>query len=267
MKNLPVAGRKELDADGSDPLFTALQHLPPALMAPTEDTKAAEPAPAPVSANEEAVAPTRSPSSRKAKTAAAAKKDEPKAKAPKEAPKAKKPKAKAAKAKSSTETGPSYFDLVVDAIRELKERNGSSRQAIAKVVEPKKDNYASHHLNKALRTGVEAGKLLQTKGSYKLSPELRKPAATKKKSLKVSEKSAKTVKKVATAKKTATAKKVAAKKAPVKKTAAKKAPVKKTAKKSAPAKKAAPKKAPAKKSTAKKASPKTKKTVKKTAKK
>ncbi|KAL4160169.1 hypothetical protein PRNP1_000740 [Phytophthora ramorum] len=213
-------------------------------MAPTEDTKAAEPTPAPVSATEEAVAPTRSPSSRKAKTAAAAKKDEPKAKAPKETPKAKKPKAKGAQ--------------------------GAQRlvpPGHAKVVEPKKDNYASHHLNKALRTGVEAGKLLQTKGSYKLSPELRKPAATKKKSLKVSEKSAKTVKKVATAKKTATAKKVAAKKAPVKKTVAKKAPVKKTAKKSAPAKKAAPKKAPAKKTTAKKASPKTKKTVKKTAKK
>ncbi|EGZ23850.1 hypothetical protein PHYSODRAFT_386027, partial [Phytophthora sojae] len=133
---------------------------------------------------------------------------------------------------------PSYFELIVDAIKELKERNGSSRQAIAKVVEAKKVNYASHHLNKALRTAVDAGKFIQVKGSYKLSPELRKPAATKKKSLKVSDKADKTVKKVAkVAKKSPTAKKAAAKKV-----AAKKAPAKKTAAKKAPAKKAAAKK-------------------------
>ncbi|RAW25479.1 hypothetical protein PC110_g18111 [Phytophthora cactorum] len=199
----------------------------------------------------------------------------------KEAPKAKKPKTKKAPAAKNTgDSGPSYFELIVDAIKELKERNGSSRQAIAKVVETKKDNYASHHLNKALRTAVDAGKFIQNKGSYKLSPELRKPSVTKKKSLKVSEKSAKTVTKVGkvskkspTAKKTAAkkvaAKKVAAKKTPAKKTAAKKSPAaKKAAAKKTATKKAAPKKAAAKKSAPKKATAKTtKKTVKKTAKK
>ncbi|GMF18362.1 unnamed protein product [Phytophthora lilii] len=243
-------------------------------MAPADDAKAAaaEPTPAPAPAAE-TPAPARSPSARKAKTAAK------KPALAKEAPKARKPRAKKAAApKSSVEPGPSYFDLIVDAIKELKERNGSSRQAIAKVVEAQKPNYASHHLNKALRTAVGAGKFIQVKGSYKLSPELRKPAASKKKGLKVSEKSAKTVTKVAkvakkspTAKKAAAkktaAKKVAAKKAPAKKTAAKKAPAKKTAAKKTVTKKAAPKKAAAKKTTAKKATAKTaKKVVKKTAK-
>ncbi|GMG15567.1 unnamed protein product [Phytophthora fragariaefolia] len=255
-------------------------------MAPADDAKAAAAEPTPAAASpaaapaeepaaKEAPVATRSPAARKAKTAAA-KKEEP---AAKEAPKAKKPKAKAApkSAAAAGEVGPSYFELIVDAIKELKERNGSSRQAIAKVVEAKKANYASHHLNKALRTAVDAGKFVQVKGSYKLSPELRKPAASKKKSLKVSEKSAKTVKKVAkvakktAAKKVAATKKVAAKKAPAKKTAAKKASAKKVAAKKAPAKKVAAKKTAAKKAPAKKAASKkaaakaTKKTVKKTA--
>ncbi|RLN50215.1 hypothetical protein BBJ29_000509 [Phytophthora kernoviae] len=244
-------------------------------MAPTEDAKAANaettPVATPATTEETAPAPvpTRSPSNRKAKNAP--KKEEPVAK---EAPKAKKPKAKAPKAAASNgEAGPSYFDLIVDAIKELKERNGSSRQALAKIVETKKDNYASHFLNKALRTAVDAGKLIQIKGSYKLSPELKKPTASKKKTLKVSDKSAKTVKKTAkVAKKTAASKKVSAKKAPAKKAPAKKAPAKKTAAKKTPAKKAPAKKtavkktAASKKPTAKTTKKKVTKTAKKTAK-
>ncbi|CAI5703443.1 unnamed protein product [Peronospora effusa] len=244
-------------------------------MAPADDansaTAAAEPTvstpSAPIEETSASLAPTRGPSARKAKTAAA-KKEAP---ASDVSPKAKKPRTKKAPAtKSSSESGPSYFDLIVEAIKELKERNGSSRQAIGKVVENKKNNYASHHLNKVLRTAAEAGKLIQIKGSYKLSPELRKPAASKKKSLKVSESSAKTVKRVGNAsmkapksnktaaKKVAASKKVAAKKAPAKKMTAKKTTATK-----APSKKVSTEKAAGKKATAKT----TKKTVKKTAKK
>ena len=243
-------------------------------MAPADDAKsaatAAEPTvstPAvPVEEMTASLAPTRGPSARKAKTASA-KKEEP---ASDVSPKTKKPRIKKAPAaKSSSESGPSYFDLIVEAIKELKERNGSSRQAIGKVVENKKDNYASHHLNKVLRTAAEAGKLIQIKGSYKLSPELRKPAASKKKNLKVSESSAKTIKRVGNANmKAPKSKKTAAKKvAASKKVAAKKAPAKKMTAKKTTATKAASKKIPADKAVGKKANAKTtKKTVKKTAK-
>uniref|UniRef100_M4BR62 H15 domain-containing protein n=1 Tax=Hyaloperonospora arabidopsidis (strain Emoy2) TaxID=559515 RepID=M4BR62_HYAAE len=244
-------------------------------MAPADDFKsaAAEPAPATAAASTEetpasSTATTRSSPSRKAKTTGS-KKDEVVAK--EEAPKTKKSSKKSeAASKSSSDCGPSYFELIVNAIKELKDRNGSSRQAIGKLVETKKGNYASHHLNKALRTAVDSGKLIQTKGSYKLSPELRKPSAAMKKSHKVSEKAAKTVAKVdkgakkasaAVKKATATAAAVAKKKKNVatKKVAAKKAPAKKTSSKKVPVKKA-----PA----SKKVSAKTiKKTVKKTAKK
>ncbi|CAH0476389.1 unnamed protein product [Peronospora belbahrii] len=241
-------------------------------MAPADDTKAAaaEPIPsapaAPMEDTTASPAPTRSPSTRKAKTATAMKETP-----IEEAPKAKKPRAKKAPAVNHAgDSGQSYFELIVDAIKELKDRNGSSRQAIGKIVVKKKDNYASHHLNKALRTAADAGKLIQVKGSYKLSPELRKPAASKKKSLKVSEASAKTVKRVGSVStKAPKAKKTAAKKvAASKKVAAKMAPAKKAATKRASTMKAVSKKAPAEKAGGKKATAKTtKKTVKKTAKK
>lgn len=271
---LELRPRKEKDRKTQLP-------LPPSVtMAPTEEPKAASPAKtqesAPAATSPAAPAltvatdakpaaekpTTRSPAKRQAKTAAAnaavaAKKKA--AAAP--APKAKKPAAKKAAPVVAGEAGPSYFDLIVEAITELKERNGSSRQAIAKIVESKKANYQGHFLNKALRNAVDAEKLVQIKGSYKLSPALKKPAAKKKVSVKVSAKSATTVKKVSKVTKKTSPKAVKAKKATT---------TKKVTKKAAPTKKAAKpaaKKTKAAKPAAKKVSPKSsKKVVKKTTK-
>jgi histone H1/5 len=138
---------------------------------------------------------------------------------------------------------PTYAAMIKTAIVSLKDRKGSSRQAIEKFI---KANFAvgetmAGPLKLALKKGVEKGTILQVKGkgasgSFKVAQVdkvAKKPA----------------VKKVA--------------KAPVKKTATKKAPkpsaaAKKPAKKAAAkaAKKAPAKKAPAKKPAAKKAAPK-----------
>ena len=63
-------------------------------------------------------------------------------------------------------TGPSYFDLIKSAIVALKERGGSSRQAINKFVSAKKGaGFKSGVFNKALKTAVEAKKLVQVLSS------------------------------------------------------------------------------------------------------
>ena len=149
---------------------------------------------------------------------------------------------------------PTFAVMIAAAITSLKERKGSSKQAIEKYVcaNYKVGPKYNSHFKMALKRGVENGALVQTKGvgasgSFKLAkPEpVKKPA----------------VKKPA-AKKTV-AKKPAAKKAPakkvVKKTPAKKTPAKKAVKK-APAKKKPAAKKPAKKpaKVVKKAAPKKK---------
>merc|ERR1711884_291673 len=146
--------------------------------------------------------------------------------AKKKAPKAKKP-----------ANHPKYSEMIKAAITTLKERGGSSRQAILKYISAnyKVGDNAASHLKLALRAGVKNGSLAQSKGtgasgSFKLGakkeapkkkPAAKKPAAKK-------------------------AKKPAAKKSPKK--AAKKPAAKKVAKK--PAKKATPKKKPAAKKAA-----------------
>merc|ERR1712141_510097 len=136
--------------------------------------------------------------------------------------------------------------MVVAAVANLKDRKGSSRQAIQKYVE---DNYkvndnSKKFVNNTLVKAVKGGELVQTKGtgasgSFKLAKQ-EKPA-----------------KKVA--KKPAAKKKTPKKKAVVKKVAAKTAkttPKKKSAapkKKTPAAKKKTPKKPAAKKPAAKKA--------------
>lgn len=167
---------------------------------------------------------------------------------PSKAPAKKKPAAKA------PADHPKYIDMVKAAIVALKERNGSSRQAIEKFI---KANYkvgdgAGTHLKLALKRGVEAKVLVQVKGtgasgSFKVNKEL-KEAKPKK-----------------------SAKKPAAKKPAAKKPAAKKPAAKKPAAKAA-AKKPAAKKAttkPAAKKVTKPAAkkPAAKKPAKKTAKK
>ena len=172
--------------------------------------------------------------------------------------------AKAKKPAKKAEHPPSGV-MVAAAITALKDKKGSSRQAIKKYIAA---NYKvdivkiGPFLNKALKAGVTKKTLVAVKGSYKLakvekpkkvvkkkpakkSPKkkAKKPAAKKAKSPK---KAAKTAKKAKTPKKAKTAKKAAkpaAKK--VAKPAAKKAakPAKKAAAKKSPKKaKAAPKK-------------------------
>ncbi|KAJ7356105.1 hypothetical protein OS493_026484 [Desmophyllum pertusum] len=114
---------------------------------------------------------------------------------------------------------PPYIEMIVAAITALKERNGSSRQAIEKYI---KANYkvgeVGSHLKTALKRGAANGKLVHTKGvgasgSFKVPKAEKKPAK----------------KPVAKKKPAAKPKKPAAKKA-AKKPAAKKAAKKPAAK-------------------------------------
>ena len=149
---------------------------------------------------------------------------------------------------------PKYSDMIAAAITALKERTGSSRQAIVKYISAnyKVGDSAGTHVKLALKRGVASGALKQVKGAgasgsfknaEKPKPKAKKPAAKKPAAKKV--------------KKPAAAKKPAAKKTPKK--AAKKPAAKKTPKK---AKKPAAKK-PAKKAAAKKPAAKKKATPKK----
>ena len=152
-----------------------------------------------------------------------------------------KPAAKAKKtAPKKPADHPKYSEMIAAAIVALKERKGSSRQAILKYIQSnyKVKDSAATHVKSALKKGVAAGILKQVKGtgasgSFKLADKLsskgpakkaRKPAA--KKAKKPAKKAKKTPKKAA---KKPAAKKPAAKKA--KKPAAKKPAAKKAIKK------------------------------------
>merc|ERR1712026_434008 len=97
---------------------------------------------------------------------------------PKKAPAAKKPKAKP--------THPPTSAMIAAAIKALKERNGSSLQAIKKYIAA---NYKcdvvklAPFIRKALKKGVTDKKLVQVKASYKLAkeknPKAKKPAPKK----------------------------------------------------------------------------------------
>ena len=178
---------------------------------------------------------------------------------------------KAVKKPKAPAAHPKYAEMVKAAVGALKERGGSSRQAILKYIMKnfnvgKDEKTVNSHLKMALRAGVKNNSLKQSKGtgasgSFKLGvvekPKKAKKAAKPKKPKAAKKpKKAKTPKKAAKPKKAKTPKKAKAAK-PAKKAAAK--PAKKAAakpKKAAakPAKKAAakPKKAPAKKAAAKK---------------
>merc|ERR1719492_327281 len=152
------------------------------------------------------------------------------------------PKKAAAKKAKAPANHPKYSEMIAAAITTLKDRTGSSRQAILKYICA---NYkvdaakAPQHLRMALKAGVANGKLKLAKatgkgaGSFKIGDKakkekkVRKPAAKKAKKP-AAKKAKKPVKKAA--------KKPAAKKA-AKKPAAKKAAAKKPAKKAAPKKK------------------------------
>ena len=157
---------------------------------------------------------------------------------------------------------PKYGEMIAACITSLKERSGSSRQAILKYIQAnyKVGDSASTHCKLALRRGVASGQLKQVKGtgasgSFKLAEKPKKPkkkVAAKKPAVKKAKKpAAKKAKKPAAKKTPMKAKKPAAKKPAAKKpAAAAKKPAAKAAKK--PVKKAGKKKAAAKKAPAKK---------------
>ncbi len=150
--------------------------------------------------------------------------------------------AKKGKAKPKEHEHPKYGEMIAAAIASLKERSGSSRQAILKYVQAnyKVGDTCNNHLKVAIKRGVASGALDQVKGTGASgSFKLPKKAAAKK------PKSKKSVKKPA-------GKKAAAKKSPKKKPAAKKPAAKKPAAKKSAAKKPTAKKPAAKKPAAKK---------------
>ncbi|KAJ5240721.1 uncharacterized protein N7469_002312 [Penicillium citrinum] len=79
----------------------------------------------------------------------------------------------------------SYRDMIKDAIINLKERNGSSRQAIKKYVASTNNiNLAfkatfDAHFNKAIKTGVDKGEFTQPKGPSGPVKLAKKEPATK----------------------------------------------------------------------------------------
>merc|ERR1711994_463588 len=154
-------------------------------------------------------------------------------------------KAKAPAKPRAKPTHPKTSEMVVAAIKALKERTGSSLAAIKKYIAA---NYKvdivklAPFIRKALKKGVESKQLVMVKASYKLSKEAKVEKKPKKKVVK---------KKKPAAKKAKTPKKAAAKKAKTPKKAAKKPAAKKPAAKK-PAAKKSPKKAAAKKPAAKK---------------
>ncbi|KAJ7386616.1 hypothetical protein OS493_008765 [Desmophyllum pertusum] len=165
------------------------------------------------------------------------------------------PAKKAAKPAPKPAEHPKYIDMIKAAIAALKERNGSSRQAIEKHI---KANYkvgdaVGVHLKLALKRGVENAAILQVKGtgasgSFKLNKAVKEVKPKKKPAAKTAAKKPAAKKAKPAAKKPAAkkaAKKPAAKKAAAKKPAAKKPAAKKAAKPAA--KKPVAKKSPAKK--------------------
>ncbi|CAC5408136.1 H1_5 [Mytilus coruscus] len=156
---------------------------------------------------------------------------------------AKSPKKKAAAKPKKVATHPKYSEMVGKAISALKERGGSSRQAILKYIIANFNvgsdaKTVNTHLKLALKSGVKSNSLKQSKGtgasgSFKIG-EVAKPA--KKPAKKAVKPKAAKPKKAKTPKKTATKKPAAKKPAGEKKAAkpkAKKPATKKPAAKSA----------------------------------
>ncbi|KKY31584.1 putative histone h1 [Diaporthe ampelina] len=137
---------------------------------------------------------------------------------------------------------PTYQDMIAEAITQLKDRNGSSRQSLKKYVkannniQAQTDSMFDSLFNRALKAGVDKGVFVQPKGASGGTKLAKKSAPVKKEAAPKEKKPA--------AEKKETAKKVTAKKPAAKKegaAATKKAAPKKAASTAAP-KKAAPKK-------------------------
>merc|ERR1711894_543673 len=169
--------------------------------------------------------------------------------APAKAPAKASPKKKAAAKPKVAPAHPKYSEMIKQAITALKERGGSSRQAILKYIMKNfkvgtDEGKVNTHLKMALRAGAKNNTLKNSKGSgasgsFKLG-EAAKKAAKPKKAKADKPKKAKTPKKAAKPKKAKTPKKAAAK-PKAKKPAAKKPAAKKPAAKKPAAKKPAKK--------------------------
>ena len=77
---------------------------------------------------------------------------------------------KARKSSGDGDTHPKYSQMINDAVANLKDRNGSSRQAILKYILANytvqtDERQVNNHLKMSLRAGVKSGKLKQSKGS------------------------------------------------------------------------------------------------------
>lgn len=100
-----------------------------------------------------------------AKTKQAAKKKAAAPAAPKSAATPKPAKSAAPKPKPAA-NHPKFIDMIVDALRKLNEKSGSSRQAIVKyiVANHKLDaKFVNQHVKLALKNGVKGGALKQSK--------------------------------------------------------------------------------------------------------
>lgn len=128
-------------------------------MAEETATAPAAPAAAPAAAAATPAKPKKAGRAPAAKKAASPAK---KAASPAKAPKPKKA------AKTAASAHPPYLEMVIKAVTALKERNGSSRQAILKYImanfavgaDPKAANL---HLKQALKRGITSGALKNTK--------------------------------------------------------------------------------------------------------
>merc|ERR1711902_243526 len=152
------------------------------------------------------------------------------------------PKAKKASKPKAPAAHPKYSVMIAAAITALKDRTGSSRQAILKYVCA---NYkvdaakAGQHLRLALKAGIKKGSLKMAKesgkgaGKFKLVKVEKPKKAKKPAAKKPAAKKAKAAKKPAAKKEKKAAKPKAAKKPAAKKPAAKKAAPKKAAAKKA----------------------------------
>jgi histone H1/5 len=123
-------------------------------------------------------------------------------KSPKKAKKTSSSPAKVGGAKKTNADHPKYSEMVHQALTNLKERGGSSRQAILKYIVKnfnvgKDENVVNTHLKMALKSGVKNASLKQSKGSgasasFRIGSEAKKPAkkVTSKKQPKSATKSA-----------------------------------------------------------------------------
>lgn len=89
---------------------------------------------------------------------------------------------KVTKSSTSTPASKSYKELITEAAKTLKSRNGSSRPALKKYI---KENYPTvgkasnfdHYFNAAIKKGVDSGDFVQPKGPSGTLKLVKKPAA------------------------------------------------------------------------------------------